>query len=167
MSVTITPDEVTTLGETTRPTFNVTRTITASATGSGSNQAAVTNVSAVVQGGNEPDLVITPNTTSVSITGVLQDPFNDVFTYVEQGQTNLNSTPVQVVGTSDMPSDKVMYDLNQDGTNYVSKFFDITVQWEQGPAGNMVAQTPATFTLELKIYNEWEGIRSFISNYYN
>ena len=109
MSVTITPDEVTTLGETTRPTFNVTRTITASATATSPNQAAVTNVSAVVQGGNEPDLVITPNTTSVSITGVLQDPFNDVFTYVEPGQTNLNSTPVQVVGTSDMPSDTVSY----------------------------------------------------------
>ena len=44
--------------------------------------------------------------------------------------------------------------------------FNITVQWESGPSGNLVAQTPATFTLELKIYNEWEGIRSFISNYY-
>ena len=32
--------------------------------------------------------------------------------------------------------------------------------------GTLVEQTPATFTLELKIYNEWEGIRSFVSNYY-
>ena len=65
-----------------------------------------------------------------------------------------------------MPADKVMYNLNQDGTNFTTEYFDVTVQWESGPTGNLTAQTPATFTLELKIYNEWEGIRSFISNYY-
>ena len=65
-----------------------------------------------------------------------------------------------------MPPDKVMFDLQQDGTSYVTETFTVTVQWEAGLAGNLTAQTPATFTLELKIYNEWEGIRSFISNYY-
>jgi hypothetical protein len=111
--------------------------------------------------------VITPGTTSVSITGTLADPFSDFFTYVEQGDTDLNSTPITVESTDNMPDDKVFYNLDQDGRNYVSEFFDITVQWESGPLGNMTAQTPATFTLELKIYNEWEGIRSFVSNYYN
>jgi hypothetical protein len=138
--------------------------VSATASASSPNQAAVTNVSATVQG-SQPNLVITPGTTSVSITGTLADPFSDSFTYVEQGKTNLNSTPTTVVGTDNMPSNKVFYDLNQDGRNYVSEFFDITVQWESGPSGNMTAQTPATFTLELKIYNEWEGIRSFVSNY--
>ena len=165
MSVSITPDVATGLPDITRPNFTMNTSVSASASGSGSNDATVTNVSATVQG-TQPNLVITPGTTSVSITGTLADPFNDVFTYVEQGQTNLNSTPVQVEGTDNMPADKVMYDLNQDGSSYVSEFFDITVQWESGPSGNMTAQTPATFTLELKIYNEWEGIRSFISNYY-
>ena len=139
--------------------------VSASCSVSSPNVCAVTNVTATVQG-SQPNLVITPGTTSVSISGTLSDPFNDVFTYVEPGQTNLNSTPIQVEGTDNMPSGKVMYDLNQDGSNYVSEFFDITVQWESGPSGNLTAQTPATFTLELKIYNEWEGIRSFISNYY-
>jgi len=139
--------------------------VSASASGSGSNQGAITNVSATVQG-NQPNLVITPGTTSVSITGTLADPFVDTFTYVEQGKTNLNTTPTSVVSTDNMPSDKVMYDLDQDGRNYVSEFFDITVEWESGPSGSMTTQTPATFTLELKIYNEWEGIRSFVSNYY-
>ena len=138
--------------------------VSASCSVSSPNVCAVTNVSATVQG-SQPNLVITPGTTSVSITGTLADPFSDSFTYVEQGKTNLNSTPTTVVGTDNMPSNKVFYDLNQDGRNYVSEFFDITVQWESGPSGNLVAQTPATFTLELKIYNEWEGIRSFVSNY--
>ena len=138
--------------------------VSASCSVSSPNVCAVTNVSATVQG-SQPNLVITPGTTSVSITGTLADPFSDSFTYVEQGKTNLNSTPTTVEGTDNMPDDKVLYDLNQDGSNYVSEFFDITVQWESGPSGNLVAQTPATFTLELKIYNEWEGIRSFVSNY--
>jgi len=164
VSVSITPDEITGLPDKTRPDFTMSTSVSATASASSPNQAAVTNVSATVQG-SQPNLVITPGTTSVSITGTLADPFSDSFTYVEQGKTNLNSTPTTVVGTDNMPSNKVFYDLNQDGRNYVSEFFDITVQWESGPSGNMTAQTPATFTLELKIYNEWEGIRSFVSNY--
>ena len=165
MSVSITPDEVTGLPDITRPNYTMNTSVSASCSVSSPNQCAVTNVNATVQG-NQPNLVITPGTTSVSITGTLADPFSDFFTYVEQGKTNLNSTPTTVEGTDNMPDDKVLYDLNQDGSNYVSEFFDITVQCESGPSGNMTAQSPATFTLELKIYNECEGIRSFISNYY-
>jgi len=165
VSVSITPDEVTGLPNITRPNFTMNTSVSASCSVSSPNVCAVTNVSATVQG-SQPNLVITPGTTSVSITGTLADPFSDSFTYVEQGKTNLNSTPTTVVGTDNMPSNKVFYDLNQDGRNYVSEFFDITVQWESGPSGNLVAQTPATFVLELKIYNEWEGIRAFVSNYY-
>ena len=165
MSVSITPDEVTGLPDITRPNFTMNTSVSASCSVSSPNVCAVTNVTATVQG-SQPNLVITPGTTSVSITGTLSDPFSDFFTYVAQGKTNLNSTPTTVEGTDNMPDDKVLYDLNQDGSNYVSEFFDITVQWESGPSGNMTAQSPATFTLELKIYNEWEGIRSFISNYY-
>ena len=166
MSVSITPDEITGLPDITRPNYTMNTSVSASCSVQSPNQCAVTNVNATVQG-NQPNLVITPGTTSVSITGTLADPFSDFFTYVEQGDTDLNSTPITVESTDNMPDDKVFYNLDQDGRNYVSEFFDITVQWESGPSGNMTAQTPATFTLELKIYNEWEGIRSFVSNYYN
>ena len=112
----------------------------------------------------EPDLVITDGSSSVNIGGTLQDPFVDVFTYVEQNETDKTMTPVVVERVVNMPADKIYYDLDQDANAYVSRFFLITVRWESG--GNLVEQTPATFTLELKIYNEWEGIRSFVSNYY-
>jgi hypothetical protein len=75
-------------------------------------------------------------------------------------------TPVVVERVVNMPADKLFYNLDQDASEYVSRFFTITVRWESGPVGNLVEQTPATFTLELKIYNEWEGIRAFVSNYY-
>ena len=57
-----------------------------------------------------------------------------------------------------MPADKLMYNLNQDTTVYATETFTITVTADTGTT---------VFTLELKIYNEWEGIRSFISNYYD
>ena len=166
MAVTITPDGTATfLTDITRPNFAMNQTVSASATAPAGQVANVTNVTATVAG-TQPDLVITPGSTSVSITGSIEDPFLDVFKYVEQGQSDKTSTPVTVERLVNMPPDKVMFDLQQDGTSYVTETFTVTVQWESGPAGNLTAQTPATFTLELKIYNEWEGIRSFISNYY-
>ena len=166
MAVTITPDGTATfLTDITRPNFAMHQSVSASATAPAGQVANVTNVTATVAG-TQPDLVITPGSTSVSITGSIEDPFLDVFKYVEQGQSDKTSTPVTVERLVNMPPDKVMFDLQQDGTSYVTETFTVTVQWEAGLAGNLTAQTPATFTLELKIYNEWEGIRSFISNYY-
>ena len=166
MAVTITPDGTTTfLTDITRPNFAMNQTVSASATAPAGQVANVTNVTATVAG-TQPDLVITPGSTSVSITGSIEDPFLDVFKYVEQGQSDKTSTPVTVERLVNMPPDKVMFDLQQDGTSYVTETFTVTVQWEAGLAGNLSAQAPVSFTLELKIYNEWEGIRSFISNYY-
>ena len=168
MSVTITPDEVTGLADITRPNFAMNQTVSASATPTApATDANVTNVTASVAG-TQPNLVITPGTTSVNIGGTLQDPFNDQFTYVEKGTdpSLYPKTPVTVTKVDNMPADKLMYNLEQDNTTPYTETFTVTVQWEQGTAGNLVAQSPVTFTLELKINNEYEGIRSFISNYY-
>ena len=165
MAVTITPDEATGLTDITRPNFTMNQTVSASCSVTSPNVCNVTNVTATVQG-TQPNLVITPGSTSVSITGSIEDPFVDEFTYIEQGESDKTQTPVTVQRIVNMPADKLFYDLNQDNTNFTTEIFNITVQWESGTAGNLVAQTPATFTLELKIYNEWEGIRSFVSNYY-
>ena len=167
MTVSITPDEATGLTDITRPNFAINQTVSATATASGGQVANVTNVTASVAG-TQPDLVITPGTTSVNIGGTLQDPFLDQFTYVEKGTdaSLYPKTPVTVTKVDNMPSGKLMYNLEQDNTTPYIETFTITVNWEQGPAGNLVAQTPVTFTLELKINNAYEGIRSFISNYY-
>ena len=166
MAVTITPDGTATfLTDLTRPNFTMNQVVSASCTAPSGQDCNVTNVTATVQG-TQPNLVITPGSTSVSITGSIEDPFVDEFTYIEQGESDKTQTPVTVQRIVNMPADKLFYDLNQDNTNFTTEIFNITVQWESGTAGNLVAQTPATFTLELKIYNEWEGIRSFISNYY-
>ena len=166
MAVSITPDGTATfLTDLTTPNFTMNQVVSASCTAPSGQDCNVTNVTATVQG-TQPNLVITPGSTSVSITGSIEDPFVDEFTYIEQGESDKTQTPVTVQRIVNMPADKLFYDLNQDNTNFTTEIFNITVQWEAGLTGNLVAQTPATFTLELKIYNEWEGIRSFVSNYY-
>ena len=169
MAVTITPDGTATfLTDLTRPNFAMNETGSATCTVSSPQICNVTNVTAAIQApAVEPDLVITDGTTSVNIGGSIQDPFVDIFKYVDQGESDKTQTPTTIERVINMPGEKIYYDLEQDGTVYVSRFFDITVQWEAGTTGNLVAQTPATFVLELKIYNEWEGIRAFVSNYYN
>ena len=151
MAITITPDEATGLTDITRPNFAMNQTVTASSDGGDT----ITNVTASVAG-NQPDLVITSGTTSVTIGGTLTDPFNDQFTYVEKG-TTYPKTPVTVTKVSNMPPDKLMYNLEQDNTTPYIETFTITVTADTGTT---------TFTLELKINNAYEGIRSFISNYY-
>ena len=169
MTVSITPDGIATfLTDITRPNFAMNETVSATATAQSPDVAQTINVTAeLVAPDVEPDLVITDGSSSVNIGGMLQDPFVDVFTYVEQNETDKTMTPVVVERVVNMPADKIYYDLDQDANEYVSRFFLITVRWESGPVGNLVEQTPATFTLELKIYNEWEGIRAFVSNYYD
>ena len=168
MAVTITPDGTATfLTDLTRPNFAMNETVSATCTVSSPQICNVTNVTAAIQApAVEPDLVITDGTTSVNIGGSIQDPFVDIFKYVDQGESDKTQTPTTIERVINMPGEKIYYDLEQDGTVYVSRFFDITVQWEAGTSGNLVAQTPATFVLELKIYNSWEGIRSFVANYY-
>ena len=154
MAITITPDEATGLTDITRPNFTMNQTVTAS---SDDGSDTITNVTASVAG-SQPDLVITPSSSSVSITGTLTDPFVDEFTYIDEGQSDRTQTPVTVQKIVNMPADKLMYNLNQDTTVYATETFTITVTADTGTT---------VFTLELKIYNEWEGIRSFISNYYD
>ena len=113
---------------------------------------------------SQDDIIFSGEGTSVvTVGGNWNDPFSDQFTYVEQGQSDKTQTPSVVQSIHLMPSGKVLYDLNQDNTEYVTKGLFITVGYEDI---NGVAQTPVDFFPEVKLYNPWERMRSFISNYY-
>ena len=71
MAVTITPDGTATfLTDITRPNFAMNQTVSASATAPAGQVANVTNVTATVAG-TQPDLVITPGSTSVLILSLI------------------------------------------------------------------------------------------------
>ena len=158
------------LTDITNSTFAINETLTVV------GNAGEQNISASVTFQNPADLGIPDDSTAqvginfsevstsvISVTGNWNDPFSDQFTYVEQGQSDKTQTPSVVQSIHLMPSGKVLYDLNQDNTEYVTKGLFVTVSYEDI---NGVAQTPVDFFPEVKLYNPWERMRSFISNYY-
>lgn len=165
MTISVSPfAEPWSIPDTTRPTFTINQTVTAS-TDDAVNET-ITNVTATVDG-TEPNLVITPGTTSVSITGSFADPFSDTFTYLDtapcSGESTNTMSSTTVTGADNLPAGKVVYTINQDMTAYTTKTFTIVVSYEL----NNAAQTPESFTLTMKINNSWEGMRSLIDTYYN
>ena len=115
---------------------------------------------------SQDDIIFSGEGTSViTVGGNWNDPFSDQFTYVEKGTdaSLYPKTPVTVTQVGNMPSDKLMYNLNQDNTEFVTKGLFLTVSYEDI---NGVAQPNVSFYPEVKLYNSYERIRSFISNYY-
>jgi hypothetical protein len=142
-----------TIPQTTRSERNIDITVSATAL----LPEIISSVSASLDT-DDPLIVITPGETEVSIVGTYNDPFEDFFTYVEKGSSNLLETPKTVKGVSNLPLKKDFYELNQDQNRLATKTYTITVNFEVGD--------PQTFTLTHDILNDLEGIRSFVASYY-
>jgi len=142
-----------TIPDTTRAAKSINVIITATP-GMGEN---ILSVGATLDS-TEPGIKITSGETSVSIVGTYKDPFEDFLTYVERGSSNLLETPKTVKGISNLPPKKDFYELNQDKNKIVVKTYTITVNFMSGPA--------ETFILTHNILNDLEGMRSFVSSYY-
>ena len=153
MGVTLDKEELTDI---TRPDFEINETITAIP--DDPLVDTLENVTATFEG-VEPDLVITNGIESVSITGSFQDPFEDVFTYVDDGESDKTMTPIVVSGIPNVPEGKKLFDLDQDMSDPYVKTFNVVVTYGGG-------QT-ATFEVTQNINNEFEGIRAFMDTYYD
>lgn len=154
MAITIDKTELTAI---TRPDFAVSDSITASKSLA---SEVLTNVTATIAG--HPDLVITDGTSSVTIGGELSDPFEDVFTYVDDGESDKTMTPVVVSGIPNVPENKKLYDLAQDMTDPYTITYTVTVSYTKSGSPKT-----ATFEVTQDINNEFEGIRSFMDTYYD
>lgn len=156
ISITISPaglDPLTQIADTTRATRTVNATITAV---SDDISETIETVSATLEQ-SEPGVTITNGVSSVSITGKYIDPFDDVFTYVEKGSSDLIETPKVVVSVRNMPPNKEFYNLDQDTRAESIRNYTVRIKT------NM---STYTFSVTHTIYNEWEGIRSFVADYY-
>ena len=150
------------LDDKTRPEYAISDSISAS----GSLSESITNVTATYNAPPaEPNLVITPGTTTVTFGGSVADPFSDTFKYVDAGRTDLEDTPTTHTGVDTMPQEKIMYDLNQDMTPFVTRTFTVVVTYDETPPNGSATGLTYTEDVTLKIYNSWEGIRSFVANY--
>ena len=70
-------------------------------------------------------------TSVITVGGNWNDPFSDQFTYVEKGTdpSLYPKVPVTVTKVDNMPSDKLLYNLDQDNTTPYIETFTVTVSY--------------------------------------
>jgi|694.fasta_scaffold109610_2 hypothetical protein len=143
-------------------TLRSVRTVNAIITPVGDDGETMNVVSAVLlsSGGK---VVIIPGTSSVSIVGTYDDPFLDTFQFVSKGSSNLIETPTTVVGVSNVPPKKELFNLSQDVKQKETINYEVTVEYQD----QFFVPAIETFAVTHDIINEYEGIRSFMDTYYN
>jgi len=153
ISIVVSPGSPTEISSTTRTLKTVNATITATGDAGEIIQSVLIELEE-----NEPGVTILNGITSSSINGTYIDPFEDSFTYVERGSSNLIETPKTVIGTENLPPKKDYFILSQDTREESIRHYNVTVISNVGSN---------SFEVTHSIYNEWEGIRSFVDNYYD
>jgi hypothetical protein len=142
----------------TRPDFDIDITVSPTEDGGGT----ITNVTATFDE-EQPNVVITGGATSVNFKGTLNDPFEDVFYYVDKGKSDKTDTVKTVIGVDNVPPNKELFDLNQDTTTFYTKQITFVVTYEDAITMDEVEET---VVMDYTIFNEYEGIRAFMASYY-
>jgi hypothetical protein len=123
----------------------------------------IEQVSAELLGVADPKITTTPGISSVLISGKHTTAFQDVFTYVSVGSSNLIEDAKTAVGAAFLPDPSNMYDLNQDGALENVRQFKITVTYYISPQIN--TKLFAEFTVPQTVNNSLEAVRQFMANY--
>jgi hypothetical protein len=124
----------------------------------GEESATIVSVTAQLVGSSDPGIVITPGSTSVTISGKHITGFQDILTYVDKGQSDKTQAPKSVSGIENMPAGQNLFDLNQDKKQSLDRQFLITVTLDDDSA--------QSFTLKQTVINDLESMRSFMGSYF-
>ena len=127
ISITVSPGSPTEISSTTRTLKAVNATITATGDAGEIIQSTLVELEE-----DEPGVTIVNGITSSSINGTYIDPFEDSFTYVERGSSNLIETPKTVIGTENMPPNKDFFILSQDTREESIRHYNVTVVSDLG-----------------------------------
>jgi hypothetical protein len=144
---------LTTIPKTTRTSKSVSSTVVATAT-----PEVISSISGVLLGQSEQVNIVATANNTLSISGNYIDPFDDKFTYISKGSSDKKETPSIISGVSNVPANKELFKVEQDTTEKRTKTYLITVQHDS-------EQT--TFEITHDIENEFAGIYSFMSTYYD
>ncbi len=130
-------------------------TINASASGT------VTSVNAVLNGSSD-NISISNGNRSTTISGSYDFTWNDVFTYVNPGQSDKTQTPISVTFKQNLPPSQNLFNLNQDLRSQVTRTYTITIRYIDSETGN---QRTGTRTFSHNVLQDWEIIRDVITGY--
>jgi hypothetical protein len=112
-------------------------------------------------GGSEP-ITISASGSNISLSGKYLSGWQDVFTYVEAGESDKTDTPKTAIDIPNMPPDKNLYDLDQDKKQSIIRQYSVTVVYDDP---DTFMQETATATLDHEVFNDLEAMREFMANY--
>lgn len=110
-----------------------------------------------------PDMTVTGGVDTVTFSGLVSDPFEDSFLYVDKGKSDKTDTVKTVIGVSNVPENKELFDLDQDVTTYYENTITFQVTYENADGDTVEEDVTMGYT----IFNEYEGIRGFMDTYYD
>jgi hypothetical protein len=115
----------------------------------------------VVLLGNQDEIEIVTNSNGFVIKGRYVSGWEDVFTYVEAGESDLTDTPKTAIDISNMPPDKNLYDLDQDTKQSIFREYTLTIKYADETAAEITEVVDFTH----EVQNDLEAMRSFMANY--
>lgn len=127
---------------------------------SGDEDETVTSVVATLEG-EQDEIVITSSSSSFTVSGKYISGWQDVFTYVEAGESDKTDTPKSAINIANMPDQKNLYDLAQDQTESIIRTYNVTVEYDSlvGPGGS------STFSIPHQVNNNLDAMKIFMAEY--
>lgn len=112
--------------------------------------------------GDQDEIVIETSNSGFTITGKYISGWQDIFTYVEAGESDQTETPKTAVDIANMPPDKNLYNLDQDQKQSIFRNYRVAVVFE-----NEETFTEETLeaTLTHQVDNDLDAIKDFMANY--
>jgi hypothetical protein len=139
-------------------TSRTSRSVSSSIVATADSEEIISSISGVLLGRSEQVNIVATADDTLSISGTYADPFDDKFTFISKGSSDKKETPSIISGVSNVPANKDLFKVEQDTTEKRTKTYLITVQHDS-------EQT--TFEITHDIENEFAGIYSFMSTYYD
>jgi len=102
---------------------------------------------------SEPGITVVGGVNSVTISGKHVNTFTDKFKYLEPGQNDLTSTPIEAIGRGNVPPDKNLFNLNQDKRKSEIRTY------------NLIVNGSTSLSVTQEVLNPLEAMRLFMANY--
>jgi hypothetical protein len=110
----------------------------------------------------QEEIVLNTSSSGFTITGKYVAGWEDVFTYVEAGESDQTDTPKTAIDIPNMPPDKNLYDLNQDKKQSIFVDYKVTVVFENEET---MAEETLEATLTHQVDNDLDAMKDFMANY--
>ena len=133
----------------------------------------IVKVEAALDNDEGDDIEITPSASSFTVSGIIWDGWNDVFTYRELGeQENKNASSI-----GRMPPKKNLFDLDQDISDSITRNYTVQIKYDpmlfDGGSTTFDSSSLETIfdakdriiSLTQQINNDYNAIKEFMANY--